>query len=78
LRFAEFFYLKERTGTSPIFLLDDVFGELDANRSAKISEYLNEVGQAFITMTDLSDFAFLKKKDEDIIINLKEGKAAYA
>ena len=30
LRFAEFFYLKEITGKTPLFLLDDVFGELDA------------------------------------------------
>jgi DNA replication and repair protein RecF len=35
LRFAEFFYLKEITGRKPIFLLDDVFGELDAKRSVK-------------------------------------------
>ena len=46
LRFAEFFYLNETIGTEPIFLLDDVFGELDAYRAQKISEYLTEVGQA--------------------------------
>ena len=36
LRFAQFFYLKKITGKTPIFLLDDVFGELDRKRSAKI------------------------------------------
>ena len=40
LRFAEFFYLKDTTGKTPIFLLDDVFGQLDAYRAGKISEYL--------------------------------------
>ena len=33
LRFAEFFYLKEVMGIAPLFLLDDIFGELDAARS---------------------------------------------
>jgi DNA replication and repair protein RecF len=78
LRFAEFYYLKEITGTSPIFLLDDVFGELDANRSFKISKYLGEVGQAFITLTDFGNFEFLKVSDEDKVIKLKNGAMVYA
>lgn len=78
LRFAEFFYLKESTGKTPLFLLDDVFGELDASRSAKISEYLRDVGQAFITITDFSNLSFLKIKSEDMIIKLKNGVVANA
>ncbi|HVO74697.1 MAG TPA: DNA replication and repair protein RecF [Ignavibacteriaceae bacterium] len=78
LRFAEFFYLKEITGKAPIFLLDDVFGELDASRSMKISGYLREVGQAFITITDFANFSFLLKTDEDTIIKLSKGEAVYA
>ncbi len=78
LRFAEFFYLKDTTGKTPIFLLDDVFGELDAYRAGKISEYLKEVGQAFITLTDFADFSFLKKDDKDLIIKLENGNIAYA
>jgi DNA replication and repair protein RecF len=78
LRFAEFYYLKEVTGTSPIFLLDDVFGELDANRAYKISEYLGEVGQAFITLTDFGNFEFLKVSDMDKVIKLKNGIMNYA
>ncbi len=78
LRFAEFYYLKEITGTSPIFLLDDVFGELDANRSFKISKYLGEVGQAFITLTDFGNFEFLKVSDEDKVIKLNNGAMVYA
>jgi DNA replication and repair protein RecF len=78
LRFAEFFYLKEITGTEPIFLLDDVFGELDAQRAAKISDYLTGVGQAFITVTDLSDFSFLKRNESDKVIKLNQGKVIYA
>jgi DNA replication and repair protein RecF len=78
LRFAEFFYLKETSGKTPIFLLDDVFGELDAYRAGKISEYLKEVGQAFITLTDFADFSFLKKDEKDVIIKLENGNIAYA
>ena len=78
LRFAQFFYLKEITGRKPIFLLDDVFGELDIKRSSKISEYLRDVGQAFITLTDFTNLNFLKKEKEDLVIKVKQGKAAYA
>ena len=78
LRFAQFFYLKERTNKTPLFLLDDVFGELDANRSRKISEYLKHVGQAFITLTDFTNFSFLKRSQSDFLINLNNGEVVYA
>lgn len=78
LRFAEFFYLKDITGNTPIFLLDDVFGELDAFRAAKVSEYLKEVGQAFITLTDFANFNYLSKAESDLIIKLQNGEPAYA
>ena len=78
LRFAQFFYLKKVTGKTPIFLLDDVFGELDKNRSIKISEYLKEVGQAFITLTDFANFSFLKKEKNDLLLQLNNGQISYA
>jgi DNA replication and repair protein RecF len=78
LRFAEFFYLKKATDKTPIFLLDDVFGELDAYRAGKISDYLKEVGQAFITLTDFADFSFLTKAERDLVIKLNDGTIAYA
>ncbi len=78
LRFAEFFFLKHLTGKTPMFLLDDVFGKLDSKRAHKISNYLRKVGQAFITVTDLSDFSFLDINDEDKIIKVREGREVYA
>jgi DNA replication and repair protein RecF len=78
LRFAQFFYLKERTGKTPVFLLDDVFGELDMCRSQKISECLKNVGQVFITLTDLTNFSFLKREQIDSIIYINNGQAIYA
>lgn len=77
LRFAEFFYLKDATGKTPIFLLDDVFGELDAYRAGKISSYLKNVGQAFITLTDFADFSFLSRNENDFVIRLEGGNLAY-
>lgn len=78
LRFAEFFYIKSVTGKSPLLLLDDVFGELDAERVSKISSYLPEVGQTFITMTDLPNFSFLRKSSEDRIIYIEGKNIRYA
>lgn len=78
LRFAEFFYLKEITNKSPIFLLDDAFGELDAHRAGRISSYLKKVGQAFVTITDFADFSFLKRSEDDLIIKLHNGIYSYA
>ncbi|MBZ0178054.1 MAG: DNA replication and repair protein RecF [Melioribacteraceae bacterium] len=77
LRFGQFFYIKDALGRKPIFLLDDVFGELDMNRAKKISEYLRKVGQAIITMTDLSNLEKLGTFEDDLIINVSNGKAAY-
>lgn len=78
LRFAEFFYLKDVTNKTPIFLLDDVFGELDTFRATRISEYLRSVGQAFITLTDFTNFSFLSKDESDLIIKLNNGEITYA
>jgi DNA replication and repair protein RecF len=78
LRFAEYFYLKDIIGRSPIFLMDDIFGELDAYRASKISEHLGELGQAFITLTDFSNFTYLKKSENDKVFKIYNGKAEYA
>lgn len=73
LRFAEFFYLKEKTGIAPVFLLDDVFGELDTKRAVRISDYLQTIGQAFITITDFSNYRFLFKGQNDKLIRVSRG-----
>ena len=51
LKVAEFFFLKERCNETPIFLLDDVFSELDEYRSKKILLLAESLGQIFITTT---------------------------
>jgi DNA replication and repair protein RecF len=78
LRFSQFFYLKNKLGITPIFLMDDVFGELDSYRAEKISKYLSEIGQAFITMTDFSKIEKLEKSENDLIFEVSKGIVAYA
>lgn len=78
LRFGEFFYLKDKLGKTPIFLMDDVFGELDTYRSEKISGYLKKIGQAFITMTDFSRYSDIYRREEDLLINVTNGNISYA
>ena len=58
--------------------MDDVFGELDANRAKKISEYMKQIGQAFITLTDFSNFDYLTKSSNDKVLNINNGQAFYA
>jgi DNA replication and repair protein RecF len=70
LRFAEYFYLKDKKGNSPLFLLDDVFGELDSARANAISNCLSTVGQAIITLTDFGNISFLKIGKKDRVITL--------
>ena len=58
--------------------MDDVFGELDSFRAKRISKYLGEIGQAFITMTDLSNLEKLDKSENDIIFSVINGTISHA
>ena len=52
LKLAEYYYLKDRSGTCPVLLLDDVLSELDSGRISKIVSHLNNFGQVILTTTD--------------------------
>ena len=53
LKFAEFEFLKLEKVETPIILLDDIFSELDADRSRQTLESILELkAQTFITMVD--------------------------
>lgn len=52
LKIAEFAYLQEQRQETPVFLLDDLFGELDIQRAAAILGRLENAGQCVITATD--------------------------
>ncbi|MCC6865039.1 MAG: DNA replication/repair protein RecF [Ignavibacteria bacterium] len=69
LKLSEFDYINENlkhTNTGkPILLLDDVFSELDKNRIKRISEFINEFNQVFITSTDKEHLKILKNDLRD-------------
>lgn len=52
LKAAEFKFLRDRTGETPLFLLDDVFSELDVERSRRMLTLLRGFGQLIMTTTD--------------------------
>jgi DNA replication and repair protein RecF len=52
LKVAEHAYLRERREERPIFLLDDVFSELDLRRAARVLDLASALGQVIITATD--------------------------
>lgn len=54
LRFAQYEFLREATGMSPLLLLDDIFDKLDAGRVERIMNIVasDTFGQIFITDTN--------------------------
>ena len=73
LKLAEINYLKEKTGTYPVLLLDDVLSELDKNRQLKLLDAINENVQTFITTPSISDIKedLLKKAK---VFKIENGK----
>lgn len=76
LKLAELEFIREDTGFSPLFLLDDVLSELDVKRRAYLLAYLQGVSaQTVITATDkdvmddeLSDVHLLMVED-GVVVN---------
>jgi DNA replication and repair protein RecF len=54
LNIAKFFFIRDKNSETPVFLLDDIFTELDADRSQKFLDFIIDIGQTFITATDLN------------------------
>jgi len=54
LKFAQFYFIKNKTGLAPILLLDDIFDKLDHERVGNIMNIVSgeQFGQIFITDTD--------------------------
>lgn len=59
MRLAELDMLKNRSGESPLLLLDDVLSELDGGRRTRLLERIAGV-QTLLTCTDLSDLSGAK------------------
>ena len=52
LKLAEFYFILDKLGSSPILLLDDILSELDAERVFKIISHLKDFGQIILTSAD--------------------------
>ena len=57
LKLAEVAWMKEKTGQSPVLLLDEILAELDIQRREDLMETLLENEQGLLTTTDLKLFA---------------------
>ena len=60
-KFSELEIFKEKTGTYPILILDDLFSELDQEKIENILSLLKCDYQTFITTTSLDHFKSLKE-----------------
>lgn len=47
----------EKSGTKPVLLLDDIFGELDLKKKNRLLKYINNDIQSIITTTDLKNIS---------------------
>jgi DNA replication and repair protein RecF len=81
LKLAQYFYLDDRSDTTPLLLLDDAFAELDARRTEVFLDLLcsDAVGQTLITATgrDLFDEAvdFEADAHRALSVERREGAA---
>ena len=55
LKMSEVLLFSEKTGDSPILLLDDMFSELDINKRNNILRHLSSDVQTIITTTDIEN-----------------------
>jgi DNA replication and repair protein RecF len=56
LRLAEAEFLRDRSGQSPVLLLDDILSELDGRRRAAVLAAIQDAEQALITTAELDRF----------------------
>ncbi|MCX7833398.1 MAG: DNA replication and repair protein RecF [Ignavibacteria bacterium] len=52
LKLSEYNFIKDKIGTNPILLLDDIMSELDSFRVTKIINYIPSFSQVFVTSTE--------------------------
>jgi DNA replication and repair protein RecF len=57
LKLAELAWMQERTGESPVLLLDEVLAELDAKRRSYLLAQVDTVEQGLLTATDIEMFS---------------------
>ena len=77
MKLAEVAWMKEKTGNSPVLLLDEVLAELDETRRADLLQRVASNHQALLTTTDVKLFDPEQIRDwqrwtiDDGVLNLK-------
>ncbi len=77
LKVAEFYFLKERCNETPVLLLDDVFSELDEERSKRLLTVAESLGQIFITTTSEKMFGGAEWNAERKRFTIRNGAVAH-
>lgn len=81
LKLAQYFYLKDEVEDTPLLLLDDVFGNLDAKRSRVFLELLQSdaIGQSIVTAAQLEPFVAIVPFDDakNQAIQIGAGEVTY-
>ena len=72
-KFAEAEIIKKYKNTNPIFLLDDVFSELDGIRKNNLLKYIANEYQVILTTTDVTKIS-KKLLDKANIIKIDTGQ----
>ncbi|RKY86068.1 hypothetical protein DRP98_01405, partial [candidate division KSB1 bacterium] len=49
LKIAEYFFLLNKKKEKPLFLLDDIYTEIDEIREHALTDFFKELGQIFLT-----------------------------
>jgi DNA replication and repair protein RecF len=80
LKLAEFYFILDKLGSSPILLLDDILSELDAERVFKIISHLKDFGQIILTSVDTGyngKFKDIFGTEEISYIKVLKGEISY-
>ena len=68
-KFALIRFIKNKTGQSPVVLLDDILSELDKDNQTRLLNYIPEDSQIIITNTDINELNINKNYK---LIEIKE------
>lgn len=63
LKVAEFHYLARQCAETPVILLDDIFGDLDARRAERVYDITRNLAQVFITVVSFDALPFLRGRN---------------
>ena len=70
LKILEWLYVSDQNKKGPLMLLDDIFGELDRSRINGLLNFLDGIGQSFITTTNKNKFSDISNQNNIYLENL--------